>query len=131
LVKFYRIYGDDNVRNITLAKQELLVLKKLGEIRLKMAKKTKEMDIEYIKVNPFLSMMYFNLSFKAWRNRTRRSTYINNRKQDPTVENEVFDDESSLRSEETFRMSLVDSDEENENIKIEDRSGSSSFNNLY
>lgn len=90
-----------------------------------MSRKSRELDIESIKVNPFLSMMYFKLSFKAWRKRTRRNELLRQRGQNPSMIRLTSEDESSLRSEETFKMELVDSEEEDQDdIKLEDRSKS-------
>lgn len=89
-----------------------------------MTKKSREIDIESIKVNPFLSMMYFKLSFNAWRKRTRRNELLRQRGENPSMRRLTSEDESSLRSEETYKMEIVDSYEEDyeDDIMVEDRS---------
>ena len=83
-----------------------------------MSKKSRQNDIESIKVNPFLSMMFYKLSFSAWRKRTRRNQLLRMRGQDPARHRLTSEDMSSLRSEETFRIEEVSSDEDAEEEKI-------------
>ncbi|CAI2366067.1 unnamed protein product [Moneuplotes crassus] len=115
-----RVYGEENVKNISLAQQELSVLKKLKNIRKKMMKTSRNKDIDSIKVNPFLSLMYFKLSFSAWRKRTLRNQILRERGQDPRFHRLTSEDSilSSLsRSEETFKIEYLSSSDSNEEIK--------------
>lgn len=62
-----RYYGIAHIKNRILYKQELATVEKLEKIRDKMIKKGRQVDkINAIKVNPFLTMMYKNMSFNAW-----------------------------------------------------------------
>ena len=74
-------------------------------------KKSRKNDIESIKVNPFLSLMYYKLSFSAWRKRTRRNALLRQRGQDPYKHQLNSQDNSSLKSEQTFRIESVSSEE--------------------
>ncbi|CAI2364628.1 unnamed protein product [Moneuplotes crassus] len=109
-----RVYGDVNIKNISVAQQELSVLKKLKT-------KNKNNDTEFLKVNPFLTLMYFKLSFSAWRKRTRRNQLLRERGLDPRVHRLTSEDCSSLRSEETFKIEYVSSEESEEEEKEESK----------
>ena len=111
-MEWFRVYGEENVKNITLAQQEMNVLKKLSEIRRKMIKKSKINEIESIKVNPFLTMMYYKSSFRAWRRKTRKNEILRRNGQDPDKVEDDSDDDDSMRSEYTYKVEIVESDEE-------------------
>lgn len=104
------MYGEENVKNITLARQELQALKKLDEIRKKMIKASKLADIEHIKVNPFLSLMYYKLSFKAWRKITRKNQII--RQRGTFDSNEENSDTESFESDYTIKVEEISDEEE-------------------
>jgi hypothetical protein len=104
------LYGEENVKNITLAHQELKMFKKLDEIRKKMIKASKLIDIEHIKVNPFLSLMYYKLSFKAWRKATRKNQII--RQQGTFEPSEDNSDVESFVSDYTYKVEEVSDEEE-------------------
>jgi hypothetical protein len=64
------LHGDDHVRNRLLGEAEMKVMIKIKRRRLKISKtKRKAEKHEQASVNPFLTMMYYNMSFKAWKNR--------------------------------------------------------------
>lgn len=48
-----------------------------------MFKKSVKNERESVKVNPFLSLMYYKLSFKSWRSKTRRNNVLRQNGQDP------------------------------------------------
>ena len=82
-------------------------------------------DKESIKVNPFLTLMYYKMSFKAWRSRTRKNELMRKNGQVPgefADSSESFSSEDSDRSEEckseysekTFRMEEINDEDEEE-----------------
>jgi len=86
------------------------VLKKLQEIRKKMSHLSRIKVRDRIKVNPFLSMMYFNMSFKIWLKRARRN--MRNQDRGHMISAETISDDEDNWSEHTFRIEEVSSDEE-------------------
>jgi hypothetical protein len=63
-----RVYGTERSRKRILIDFELKTLEKLQNIKAKVATKDrKEQRIRAVTVNPFLAVMYKNMSFKAWR----------------------------------------------------------------
>ena len=106
-----RIYGEEHVINITLAQQELSILKKINEIRKKMFKKSSKNERESVKVNPFLSLMYYKLSFKSWRSKTRRNNILSQNGQNPDLVSEVYNDsiaQESVYSEYTVKIEEIE-----------------------
>ena len=105
-----------------MANEELNTLKKLTEIRKKMIKKSIKDERESIKVNPFLTLMYYKMSFKAWRSRTRKNELMRRNGQVPgefmdessTFSSEDSEDYKTEYSERTFRMEEIIDEEEEE-----------------
>lgn len=63
-----RVYGTERSRKRILIEFELKTLERLQQLKLKIATKDrKEQRIKAVTVNPFLAVMYKNMSFKAWR----------------------------------------------------------------
>jgi hypothetical protein len=116
----YRVYGEAHVKNITLAQQELAIVKRLGQIR-KMMKKSMNKERESLKVNPFLSLMYYKMSFKAWRTKTRKNQILRKNGIDPEEEkqNESIVEESEY-SEYTVKIEEMNEEEEQKDNMVED-----------
>ena len=106
-----RIYGEEHVINITLAQQELSILKKIHEIRKKMFKKSSKNERESVKVNPFLSLMYYKLSFKSWRSNTFKNNIRRQNGQNLDLVPEMHNDsiaQESVYSEYTVKIEEMD-----------------------
>lgn len=90
-------YGDEHVRNRLLADSEIKALKKIKKIREKKSKERRSTEKkDNASVNPFLTMMYYNMSFKAWR--TRWNTNIERRKNEQAYD--LSRDSSDMEDEE-------------------------------
>lgn len=64
-----RVYGVEHIKNKILFNEELKAFEKLEDIRNKMIKKSRQLErVAAVKVNPFLTLMYKNMSFTAWKN---------------------------------------------------------------
>jgi hypothetical protein len=62
-----RVYGEERTKNKQLIQVELLALEKLHKIKAKLVKLSRhDAKIKAVTVNPFLTIMYKRLSFKAW-----------------------------------------------------------------
>lgn len=62
-----RIYGEERTKKKVLAEIEFKYLEKLQQIKEKMLMKSRKQDrIKAVSVNPFLTVMYKSMSFKAW-----------------------------------------------------------------
>jgi len=60
-----RVYGEEHVVNKKLAEQEIKAMRRIQKITDNLQKKSRSLDKQG-NVNPFLSMMYHRMSFKAW-----------------------------------------------------------------
>lgn len=64
----FRIYGIESIKNRVLFREELNAFEKLKEIRANAIKKSRQVEkANAIKVNPFLTLMYKNMSFSVWK----------------------------------------------------------------
>lgn len=62
-----RVYGEERTKNKQLISAELQALEKLQIIKAKLAKMSRhDAKMKAVTVNPFLTIMYKRLSFKAW-----------------------------------------------------------------
>ena len=62
-----RQYGQERTKKRILAEFELKALEKLQNIKEKMIQKSRKQErVKAVTVNPFLMVMYKNMSFKAW-----------------------------------------------------------------
>jgi hypothetical protein len=61
-----RIYGPLHIKNKLLLENEVNTLKKIEQIKKKMMKKQKDDEKAYILLNPFLTVMYYNMTYKSW-----------------------------------------------------------------
>ena len=76
-----------------------------------MFKKSVKNERESVKVNPFLSLMYYKLSFKSWRSKTRRNNVLRQNGQDPEQVPEWHNDsiaQESVYSEYTIKIEEID-----------------------
>jgi len=67
-----RVYGEKSVKNKTIAEAELKTLRKVTQIRQKMIKAKRVAQRQEGAVNPFLTMMVYKMSFRGWRERTKK-----------------------------------------------------------
>ena len=65
-------YGIKHIRNKKLAEHEANTFMKINKIQEKMSKFLISEEKKAISVNPFLAMMYYNISFKSWMNGTKK-----------------------------------------------------------
>ena len=64
-----RVYGCPHIKNMLLADAELNTLKKLEDLKKKMAKKSRVLERTSLNtVNPFLTRMFYRMTFRSWRN---------------------------------------------------------------
>lgn len=64
-----RIYGKERTKKRMLFEFELRTLEKILKLKEKQVRKSrKDERVKAVSVNPFLSVMYKNMSFKAWLN---------------------------------------------------------------
>ena len=68
-----KAYGVKHIRNKKLAEHEANTFMKINKIQEKMSKFLISEEKKAISVNPFLAMMYYNISFKTWMNVTRKT----------------------------------------------------------
>jgi hypothetical protein len=62
-----RKYGKERIKNRVLLDFELKTLEKLEKIKEKVQKNSRRNDrIKAVMVNPFLTIMYKRISFRAW-----------------------------------------------------------------
>ena len=71
-----KAYGIKHIRNKKLAEHEANTFMKINKIQEKMSKFLISEEKKAISVNPFLAMMYYNISFKTWMNATRKTIEI-------------------------------------------------------
>lgn len=80
-----------------------------------MIKKATDKEKENIKVNPFLSLMYYKLSFKTWRTKTRKNKIIRQSGKSPRDIPDLHNDsiaQESVYSEITIKVESFNEDEE-------------------
>ena len=62
-----RRYGQERTKKKILAEIELKALDRLEQIKAKMAASSRKKErFKAVTVNPFLAVMYKNMSFRAW-----------------------------------------------------------------
>jgi replicative DNA helicase len=62
-----RVYGQERIKNKVLIEIELKTLEKLEKIKKSVQKTSRRDDrIKAVMVNPFLTIMYKRISFRAW-----------------------------------------------------------------
>jgi len=60
-------YGEDHIKNKLLAEHEMRTMDRLEKIKDKMIKKSRQSEkAKAVKVNPFLTMMFRNMSYHTW-----------------------------------------------------------------
>jgi len=71
-----KTYGIKHIRNKKLAEQEANTFIKINKLQEKMSKFLISEEKKAIAVNPFLAMMYYNMSFKTWMNFSRKKAEV-------------------------------------------------------
>ena len=73
-----RQYGKERTKKRILAEVELRTLDKLQKIKDNQQKKSRKNDrLKAVTVNPFLMVMYKNMSFKAWMKQFSKIDHLN------------------------------------------------------
>lgn len=67
-----KTYGIKHIRNRKLAHEESITYAKINKIQKEVSRKDIWDDKKATAVNPFLAVMYYNISFKTWLNKARK-----------------------------------------------------------
>jgi hypothetical protein len=104
-----RIYGTDRTRKKKLRDSEiqtLLKLEKIKETESKVSRKNER--LQAVQVNPFLIVMYKNMSFKAWRKVYKENEELRQKQQSLGLERDSSDEDISNRVNDDFYYSMVE-----------------------
>jgi hypothetical protein len=133
-----KTYGVKHIRNIKLAEYEGMTFIKINKIQEKMSNYLISEDKKATAVNPFLAIMYYNISFKSWVNLARKRLELealNDNIAGSEQSNDDFSDiihdpekvsNGSEGSFHTFRVESVASSSANFSAKSEDEDNFSS-----
>lgn len=97
-------YGIKHIRNKKLADYEASTFIKINKIQEKMSKYLINEEKKAIAVNPFLAIMYYNISFKTWLNLSRKKIEADAQKDNVVGSENSNDDFSESEPESDGRV---------------------------